>query len=65
MFGMKHSLCFTSIVSKAQPSLSMPMKNSLRFWKLRKGNWGSLGIVMPVSFPDLLVLFRVEAWVFR
>ena len=40
MFGMKHSLCFTSIVSKAQPSLSMPMKNSLRFWKLRKGKLG-------------------------
>ncbi len=28
MFGIKHSLCLTSIVSNAQPSLSMPMKNS-------------------------------------
>src|SRR5438552_18591978 len=28
MFGMKHSLCFTSIVSNAQPSESMPTRKS-------------------------------------
>ena len=28
VFGMKHSLCFSSMVSKAQPSESMPTKNS-------------------------------------
>src|SRR5690606_27546891 len=28
MFGMKHSLCFSSIVSNTQPSLSMPTKYS-------------------------------------
>jgi len=30
MLGMKHSLCFTSIVSNAQPSLSTPTKKSWR-----------------------------------
>src|SRR5271157_5223760 len=52
IFGMKHSLCFTSIVSKAQPSLSMPIKNSLHFWNLRKRRWGSLDSTLAFSFPD-------------
>ena len=34
---MKHSLCFTSIESKTQPSLSIPMKKSCDFGKSRKG----------------------------
>src|SRR4051794_5010360 len=31
MLGMKHSLCFTSMVSKAQPSESMPTRKSCFF----------------------------------
>src|SRR5271156_689533 len=46
IFGIKHSLCLTSIVSKAHPSLSMPMKKSLVFAKLRRSDCGSIGAVM-------------------
>src|SRR5580658_7655516 len=46
IFGIKHSLCLTSIVSKAHPSLSMPIKKSLVFAKLRRGDCGSIGAVM-------------------
>ena len=34
---MKHSLCFTSIVSNTQPSLSIPMKKSWDFWNRCNG----------------------------
>ena len=40
MFGMKHSLCFTSIVSKTQPSLSIPMKKSRDCGEFRQGAIG-------------------------
>src|SRR5262245_8704142 len=50
IFGIKHSLCFTSIVSKAQPSLSMPMKNSWVFANSRRGSCGSADAVIPSSF---------------
>ncbi len=46
MFGMKHSLCLTSIVSNAQPSLSMPMKKSWVFRKPRRTDCGSACAVM-------------------
>ena len=35
MFGMKHSLCLISMVSKTQPSESMPTKNLWRGLKAR------------------------------
>src|SRR3954469_16480210 len=46
MLGMKHSLCFTSIVSKAQPSLSIPTKKSCVFRNSRRGVCGSSGTDM-------------------
>src|SRR5579864_234070 len=54
MFGMKHSLCFTSIVSNAQPSLSMPMKNSCVFRKSRRTDWELVGTVLIKRISDLL-----------
>jgi hypothetical protein len=33
VLGMKHSFCFNSIASKAQPSESIPMKKDCRGWK--------------------------------
>ena len=50
MLGMKHSLCFTSIVSKAQPSLSIPTKNSCVFRNSRRGVCGSTGTDMRLPF---------------
>ena len=49
MLGMKHSLCFTSIVSKAQPSLSIPTKKSWVLRNSRRGAWGSLGPLIRFS----------------
>src|SRR5437660_1214344 len=49
--GMKHSLCLISIVSKAQPSESMPMRNSYFFPKRSSG----------LSDMEYLLRLRVSA----
>ena len=51
MFGMKHSLCFTSIVSNAQPSLSIPTKKSCCLTNWRKASWGSLDTAISQFLP--------------
>src|SRR5438552_18758303 len=47
--GAKHSLCLNSMLSKTQPSESMPTKNRLAVLKSRKACVGSLIEVFEVK----------------